>query len=194
MKQIKAVVLAGALVGLAGCASAPSVVVTEPLGPAPMGVAQGQDEGSLVIYSARTPADVDLNMDEWRANNDYGKNAYLYEPAHTDYTIYSRSGQVLRQIRNARDPNDGTPTIVTLPPGSYRVAAEAVSCDSSRVNVLMTVVIKPGQATIAHLEGGWNPQGQFGQAELAKLPCGRVIGWRAPEAGFASSPPGAHAN
>ena len=91
-------------------------------------------------------------------------------------------------MRNARDPNDDTPTVVALPAGSYKVEAEALNCDSSRVNVLMPVVIKPGQATIAHLEGDWNPPGQYQETELAKLPCGRVIGWRAPEAGFASMP------
>ena len=50
---------------------------------------------------------------------------------------------------------------MTLPAGAYKVEAEAVNCDSSRVTVLMTVVIKPGQTTMAHLEGGWSPVGQY---------------------------------
>src|ERR1035437_9329581 len=94
MKYLNTVALAGAVVWLAGCASAPRVVVIEPVGPAPTGTAQEEGDGSLVIYSARKPADVDVNMAEWRYNNDFGKNDFLYEPAHTDYTIYAQNGEV----------------------------------------------------------------------------------------------------
>lgn len=193
-KYVSAVALASTTVWLVGCASASRVVVVEPVGPAPTGVAQVTGDGSLAIYSARTQASVDVNAAEWRYNNDFGKNEFLYEPAHTDYTIYTQNGEVFKHVRNARDPNDQTPTLVTLPAGSYKVEAEALSCDSSRVNVLMPVVIKPGQATIAHLEGDWNPPGQYSETELATLPCGRIIGWRAPETGFASAVPIPQAN
>jgi hypothetical protein len=194
MKYLNAVALAGAVVWLAGCASAPRVVVVEPVGPAPTGSAQGQGDGSLVIYSARTMADVDVNVAEWRYNNDFGKNDFLYEPAHTDYTIYAQGGEVLQRVRNARSTNDETPTEVALPPGAYKVEAQALNCDSIPVTVLMTVVIKPGQTTMAHLEGGWNPLSQDNGIELARLPCGRAIGWRAPEAGFAISQASYQAN
>jgi hypothetical protein len=194
MKYLNAVALAGAVVWLAGCASAPRVVVVEPVGPAPTGSAQGQGDGSLVIYSARTTADVDVNMAEWRYNNDFGKNDFLYEPAHTDYTIYAQNGEVLQRVRNARSTNDETPTVVALPSGAYKVEARALNCDSIPVTVLMTVVIKPGQTTMAHLEGGWNPLSQDNGIELARLPCGRAIGWRAPEAGFAISQASNQAN
>jgi hypothetical protein len=193
-KYVSAVALASTTVWLVGCASASRVVVVEPVGPAPTGVAQVTGDGSLAIYSARTQANVDVNAAEWRYNNDFGKNEFLYEPAHTDYTIYTQNGEVFKHVRNARDPNDQTPTLVTLPAGSYKVEAEALSCDSSRVNVLMPVVIKPGQATIAHMEGDWNPPGQYSETELATLPCGRIIGWRAPETGFASAVPIPQAN
>jgi hypothetical protein len=185
MKYTNIFVAVGAMVVLVGCASAPRVVVDEPVGPAPAGVPQGTGDGSLVIYSARTPANVDVCTEEWRWNNDFGKNAFLYEPAHTGYTVYAQNGTVFKHVRNARDPNDDTPTAVTLPPGSYKVEAEGVNCDANRVKVLMAVVIKPGQTTLAHLEGDWNPMGEYKQTEMAKLPCGRVIGWRAPEAGYA---------
>jgi hypothetical protein len=194
MKYVNAVALAGTTVWLVGCASASRVVVAEPVGPAPTGLAQVTGDGSLAIYSARTPANVDVNAAEWRYNNDFGRNEFLYEPAHTDYTIYTQNGEVFKHVHNARGPNDETPTLVTLPAGSYKVEAEALSCDSSRVNVLMPVVIKPGQATIAHLEGGWNPPGQYNETELATLPCGRIIGWRAPEAGLASAQTSSRAN
>jgi hypothetical protein len=175
---------------LTGCASVSKVVVVEPVGPGLAAGGHGTGEGSLVIYSARTPADVDVNMAEWRWNNDFGKNEFLYEPAHTDYTIYAKDGNVLRRVRNARNSNDDTPTVVALPAGAYQVEAEGVNCDSDRVKVIMTVVIEPGQTTLANLEGGWSPMGQYNETEVAKLPCGRAIGWRATEAGFASAQPG----
>jgi hypothetical protein len=143
----------------------------------------------LAIYSARTPADVDPNMADWRWNNDFGKNDFLYEPAHSDYTIYTQNGEVFKHVRNARDRSDGTPRLVMLPAGAYKVEAEAIDCSSERVKVLMTVVIKPGQTTLAHLQGDWNPPGQYNETELARLPCGRAIGWRVPEAGYASAQP-----
>jgi hypothetical protein len=190
MKYLSAVSLAGAMLWLAGCASVSKVVVAEPLGPGPAGEAHGTGDGSLVIYSARACADVDVNMVEWRWNNDYGRNEFLYEPAHSAYTIYARNGEVLRRVRNARNSNDDTPTVIALPAGSYQVEAEGINCDSDRVTVMMTVVIQPGQTTLANLQGGWAPAGQYKETEVAKLPCGRAIGWRASEAGYAGIQPG----
>jgi major membrane immunogen (membrane-anchored lipoprotein) len=194
MKYLIAVSLAGAMLWLAGCASVSKVAVVEPVGPGPAQGSHGSGEGSLVIYSARASADVDINTAEWRWNNDYGKNEFLYEPAHSDYTIYAQNGEVFKRVLNSRNSNDDTPTMVTLPAGSYKVEAEAVDCDSDRVKVLMTVVIKPGQTTLANLEGGWGPTGQYKETEVAKLPCGRVIGWRATETGYAVFQPGSQSN
>ena len=186
MNYIKLAGLAGAMAWLAGCASTSHLVVNDRLGPAPNSVAPGKGEGSLAIYSARARADVDLNMAEWRWNNDFGKNEFLYEPAHSDYIIYTQGGEVFKHVRNSRDQDDDTPTLVTLPAGSYQVEAEAIDCHSDRVKVLLTVVIAPGQTTRAHLEGGWNPPVASG-TELARLPCGRAIGWRAEASGYASA-------
>ena len=104
MKYANMFATMGAMVWLVGCASSPRVVVDAPLGPAPVGVAQGTGDGSIVIYSARTPADVDVYMADWRWNNDFGKNAFLYELAHSDYTIYTQNGEVFKRVRNARSP------------------------------------------------------------------------------------------
>jgi hypothetical protein len=186
MKYANSVALAGAMVWLVGCASPSRVVVVEPVGPAPAGTPHETSNGSLVVYSARTPAEVDVNTETWLWNNDFGKNEFLQEPAHTDYTIYTQDGAVLRHVRNARSMNADTPTLVTLPVGTYKVEARGLDCASNRVRVLMTVVIRPGETTMAHLEGDWNPLSQDGEAQLAKLPCGRVIGWRASEAGLAA--------
>ncbi len=185
MKYLSAVSLAGAMVWLTGCASVSKVVVAEPVGPGPVGGSHGTGEGALVVYSARAPANPDVNMAEWRWNNDFGKNEFLYESAHSAYTIYAQNGEVFKRVRNARASDDETPTVVTLPAGTYKVEAEGINCDSERVKVMMTVVIEPGQTTLANLQGGWKPTGQYNETQVAKLPCGRVIGWRAPAAGFA---------
>ena len=112
MKYVNLVVLAGALVGLVGCASAPRVVVVEPVGPGPMAGSPGMGDGSLVIYSAPATASVDVNTETWLWNNDFGKNEFMSEPAHTDYTIYAQNGEVFKHVRNARNLNDTVPTVV----------------------------------------------------------------------------------
>ena len=194
MKYVNAVALAGAMVWLVGCASVSRVVVVEPIGPAPTEVAQGVGDGSLVIFSAHSPADVDINTQEWRWNNDFGRNAFLSEAAHSDYTIYGPNGDVVRHVRNARGANDDAPTVVALPAGTYKVEAEGINCNGGRVKVLMTVAIKSAQTTMAYLGGDASPLGQPREGEVAKLPCGKVVGWRAPEGGLASIPPTAQAN
>src|ERR1035441_9181875 len=118
MKYVNSVALAGALVWLAGCATAPRVVVTEPVGPGSLAGSPGMGDGSLVIYSARAPADVDVNIAEWRYNNDFGRNDFLYEPAHSDYTIYAQNGEVFKRVSNARSMNDAVPTNAPLRPHS----------------------------------------------------------------------------
>lgn len=186
MKHAGSLAVAAAAVWLAGCAAVPNVAVIEPVGPAPSENPEAQGDGSLVIFSARTPAVADLNMETWRWNNDFGRNEFRYEPAHTDYTVYTRAGEVVQRVSNAHDLKDETPSLVTLPAGAYRVEAEAVNCDGNPVSVILPVVIKSGQTTTVHLEGDWNPMG-YKDAEVARLPCGRIIGWRASDAGFASN-------
>jgi hypothetical protein len=186
MKYASTLAMAAATFWLAGCASAPKVTVVDPVGPAPSTDASASGDGLLLVYSARIPAYVDMNIQEWRWNNDFGKNEFMSEPAHTGYSVYTKTGELVERVRNARDLSDETPSLVALHPGTYRVEADAFNCDGSRITVLLPVVIKAGQRTVAHLEGGWSPAG-FEDTELARLPCGRAIGWRAAEAEVASS-------
>ncbi len=194
MKYASMAALAVAAVGQVGCASVSKVVVSEPVGPEPSEASQGAGKGSLVIYSARALADVDINQVEWRWNNDYGKNQFLYEPAHTDYTIYAANGEVVKHVRNARNESDDAPTVVTLPAGSYKVEAEGIDCDGSRVELVLPVVVRPGEMTLAHLEGGWQPPPDYKETQVARLPCGKIIGWRASGSAFAGHPISALSN
>jgi hypothetical protein len=186
MKYARSLAMAAAAIGLAGCASAPRVAVVEPVGPAPMLEASGSGDGSLVVYSARRSAVVDLNKDQWLSNIDPSRDDSSYEQAHSGYAVYTKSGQRVETVPNARDQDDAAPSVVALAPGAYRVEAQAINCDGSRITVILPVVIKSGEATVAHLEGGWSPQG-YSDSDVAKLPCGRAIGWRAGEGEFASA-------
>src|ERR1022692_1793604 len=93
VKYACSLAMAAAAVWLAGCASAPQVAVVEPIGPGPMVGASGSGDGSLVIYSARMPAVVDLNQDQWLSNITPGRIDSGYVPAHTSYTLYTKGGE-----------------------------------------------------------------------------------------------------
>lgn len=188
MKHMRMIAVGGAMFWLAGCASAPKLVVKDTVGPAPTVASPGKGEGTLEIYSARTPVELDPNITAWRWNNDFGRNEFL-DTAHSDYTVYARNGDVLKRVRNSREKPEGAPTQLALPAGSYKVEAEAIDCHSARFKVQLTVVIEPGRTTVAHLAGNWSPQGKADETAWAKLPCGRVIGWRAPETSLASARP-----
>jgi hypothetical protein len=185
MKYAYSLAMAGAAIWLAGCSSLPKVAITDPIGPAPTLGAASSGDGSLVVYSARVPAAIDLNQDEWVSNNDFGMSNLTYGPAHTRYTIYAKNGALVQTVFNSRDATDASPAIVTLAPGAYHIEAQAIDCKGARIEVELPVVIRAGEMTVAHLEGGWHPQGRVDN-EVAKLPCGRPIGWLAPSGEFAS--------
>lgn len=180
MKYTCSVAAASLLLWVGGCASPTSLTVRQPLGPAPSGESSPVTEGALQVYSARKKAAIDVNRETFFWNQDFGRNDFLYESGHTDYTIYSPQGKVLQQVRNARDRNDDTPAVVTLPAGSYRIEAEAERNDGVSLPVNMTVVIKPGQTTPVHLERDWAPPATHVEGDsLVRVYDGRLIGWRA---------------
>jgi len=42
-----------------------------------------------------------------------------------EYAIYSKVGGFIKRVRNARNPNEPDPVLVSLPPGLYEIQAEA---------------------------------------------------------------------
>ncbi len=148
MKHMPSIAGSTALVLLIGCASDPQNARVDP--PAPAGNAS--DQGSLEVYSARRRMPVDLNAETYFWNNDFGRNDFLYEPAHTDYAIYAPNGTLVERVRNARAWDDGNPTRVTLPAGAYTVEARTESSDGVSKTVDVALVIKAGETTAVHLE------------------------------------------
>src|ERR1039458_3076409 len=105
MQYVIAIVVSSSVACLVGCASTPQIAITEGVGPAPTGQAEASGKSVLQVYSARVKVLTDLNREEFLWNNDFGKNDFLYEAAHTDYTICRRDGKVFQRVRNARNPN-----------------------------------------------------------------------------------------
>ncbi len=178
MNNVKSLIIASTALCLIGCASPARVGLLEPVGPAPAGHDGAPPDGSLQVYSARQRANVDINELEFRYNNDFGRNDFLYRPAHTDYTIYSSTGKLVEHVRNAQNRNDPQPALVTLPAGRYTIAARA-EINGSRMPVEVPVVIEPGRCTQAHLQGNWKPHHPFNNAQVVRLPDGQIAGWRA---------------
>ena len=188
MKLIRIMLGIVAVIGLAGCASAPRVAVLDPVGPAPSSRTVAAGEGTLLVYTPPAQPTVDLLAEEWRWNNDFGRNEFLQVPAHSRYVVYSEDGRVVRRVASAGTPANPLPTSVSLAAGVYRVVAEAMACDGLSEKVELTAVVKPGLTTVARLGNFWTPTGRYEETKVAKLPCGRAIGWRADSADLASNP------
>jgi hypothetical protein len=176
MKYAVLVAAGSAVACLVGCASPPEVAISEPVGPAPMAGEQATGGSALQVYSARLRAVVDVNREEFMANNDFGKNDFLYRPAHTDYTIYSQDGKVLREVHNARGLDDSDPAVVPLPPSKYEIEARARGVGMVKV----PVVVEPGKLTTVNLQRYRKPVPESApRTDLVLLGNSRVVGWKA---------------
>jgi hypothetical protein len=181
MNYIKSIAVGSALCCLAGCATAEKVAVLEPVGPSPGQRAEPQSQGALQVFSARKRTPTDPNLEEFFANNDYGKNEFLLYPAHTDYTITAMDGTVVRRVHNAAGCYDDHPAVVSLAPGFYKVRAQAEEYGRERERVELPVEIKAGQTTAVHLARDWNVRTRSKNADLVRMPNGDVVGWRVPQ-------------
>ena len=182
MKCIASIAAAGGLIWLAGCASVPNIAVSEPVGPVPANQVKAAGEGYLQVYSARLRQDVRPDLSQWEWDYwDYSfeKNAFTYGLAHTDYIIRTNDGRTFRYVRNATNPADPKPALVPLPPGRYKVQAEAENADGRLVTVTLPVLVEPGRTTVAHLSGHWQPEAHFTDADVVRLPDGEIAGWLA---------------
>lgn len=164
MNQIKSsFCIALVAAAFAGCASKPSVVVDQPVGPdlAPPRIHADQDrkDGSLVVYSALEAANP--------ISSDY--------PTHAGYAIYDENGKLVRHVVNRSGPFDQSPEAVSLPPGEYQVKARA----TNHGLVTVSVIIKENETTVLDLDKSHFPQHKpTGAGQWVRLPSGEVIGMR----------------
>lgn len=184
MRYASLIVMSTAAVCLVGCASAAPVAVVGPVGPARTACAKASGRSSLQVYSARVRAPVDVNKEEFLWNNDFGKNDFLYELAHSDYTICTWDGKVLQHVRNARNLDDPEPAVVPLPPGQYEVKAKA----SDDGVVTIPVVVEAGELTMVNLQRGENPVvDSVAKANAVLLGGYRIVGWQATSSAWPDS-------
>ena len=147
-----------------GCASQRNNVVLDTVGPVqlPKPDPISMNEGTLMVYSAFDPGPHFGASDPYR-------------PVYSNYEIYSVDGKLLKKISNHDNTMLQRPLGVGLPPGKYSVEAPA----NGYGFVTVPVIVKAGQSTILHLEGG----SSFGShlandTNLVRLPDGQVVGWR----------------
>jgi hypothetical protein len=157
------VIMAGAL--LSGCATGQNATVLATVGPPlPQPAAAGSTlaNGTLVVYCA------------FKRNADFNAPD-PNRPEYSDYKIFTTDGKLLKRVHN----NSGTvledAASVELSPGKYNVVARV----NGQGYVTVPVMIASGQNTILHLEGADSrpDESRFNQANVVRLPDGRIIGW-----------------
>lgn len=99
----------------------------------PVGPAEPEHTGYLIVYSATEPVDD-------------GDVMYY---THTDYRLYSSGGVFLKTIRNSIVKGDEVPETVRLAPGRYVIHAQS----ETEGYVAVPVVIADGRKTVVNLEG-----------------------------------------
>jgi len=109
-----------------------SVLSPGPVRPSGLDYRTNLGQGYLKVYSA---TDEFNDGDAW------------YFP-HSSYAIYTTDGKLLKNVQNHISGSDEIPELVTLPVGSYTVAARAVKDGYVRVHV----VINEGQRTTLDLD------------------------------------------
>jgi hypothetical protein len=157
------VTMACASVIFAGCATFQNAMVLESVGPGPAATASpGDANGTLVVYSA-FDASPDFNRP------DPSRRVY------SNYQIFA-GDRLLQFVHNSSGSILQRPQRVGLPPGAYRVVAQA----NGYGLVTVPVTILAGRDTIVHLEGGvkWPDQFGPGQVNAVRLPDGEIVGWK----------------
>ena len=150
-----------------GCASDQHGLTLNPVGPPSVqSTIVDSKEGTLVVFSAYDVTGA-------------GAGDYEHRHHYSDYKILTQDGKLLQNVHNDSNTVLREASRVKLPPGTYRVVAHA----NGYGVVTVPVVIEKNQVTTVHLEGGgsWENVVAQNQANVVRLPDGRIVGWRAPE-------------
>ncbi len=167
MKKTIWILLFVAACALTGCASDKGLTVRETVGP---GKNTGVRLSGLKVFTA-----TERHRD--------GDNTYYYP--HSAYLICDTHGVKIRSVINHIGTMDETPTFVPLTPGRYVIVAQADGYGRVRI----PVVVRPGRATVIHLERDWQPPRDARASDIVRMPDGQPIGWASASPGHSQLPP-----
>ena len=131
MKIMKFIVIAVSLLGLAGCASAGKNYTWQDI----------KQEVGPVVPKPDTMAYLKVYTKVEEVNDD----GYLWTRG-KPYTIFSAEGKKIQWVRNS----DGTPDLVTLPPGKYVIVPDSWNDK----NEITGADLVQGKLTEVHMMGG----------------------------------------
>jgi hypothetical protein len=119
--------------------------------------------GRLVVYSAfevGPPSPLVLDEDTHH---------------HTSYLIRNLQHQILRRIPNTADTFTSNPDVVELAPGAYEIVARATGGH----DVTVSVTIAAHATTTVHLDDVKLANSAVKNADLIRIPTGKIVGWLA---------------
>src|SRR5579864_8488010 len=139
MKMNATFCLLGIIPMLVSCASQP--ITLAPVGPNPFAHrASRTRNGYLQVFSRLSLQNDDQNQ------GGSGGDPSWYQ--HTDYSVYSVKGKLVKHVGNTVGHYSTSPRLVSLRPGRYILRAEA----KEWLSVKVPVVIEPGRTTKVHLD------------------------------------------
>lgn len=133
--------------------------ILRPVGPNPSEWQNPAATGQLEVFSAL----------KWRSEGD---NPPWRQ--HTDYYLYNQAGREVKHVNNTVGYYAQAPSVISLPAGNYTVKARA----KGALWLKVPVMIKPGEITRVHLDGGWQPLAGTPTTEVVTSPAGYPVGWR----------------
>lgn len=161
-RHVRTLALAAVVLILSACATPPPLVIDQPIGPYNE-PARSSNVGTLLVYSDTQS----LNGDpEYRV--------------HTNYTVLTSEGALVRKVDNHNSTVDIHPTPISLPSGRYKVIAKNLRYG----DVSLVAVIQPGRETVVDLNEDVLParttrSGNGEADDWVRLPSGQIIGSKA---------------
>jgi xanthine/CO dehydrogenase XdhC/CoxF family maturation factor len=164
MNQTRSICVAIAAISLAlplvGCARPATIVIAEPIGPAPSTSVLDARQGSLIVFT-----ESDASPSPSQSLQEHGKGRLGFA------VIDPKTGAVLVEVA----AGEAEPPTVKLTAGQYRVRAESLS----RALIEATVRIEAGKTTELYLDGNHAFDEPKLRANAQFAPDGAFIGWRA---------------
>jgi len=112
-----------------------------------LGTTRGNETGKTAPAQAQAAQSSQGLLEVYSATDEFNDGGSLYYP-HSSYAIYAPDGKLFKNVENHISRSDELPETVSLPVGSYTVAARSEKDGYIRVPVM----IKHGRRTVLALD------------------------------------------